>query len=298
MFADVVNTAPRMLLRADDESYPKAVLEAYDKPPELHVLGNPLVAERPCISIIGARKATPYGLAAAMLAGRVAAECGIVVVSGGARGCDFAAAKAALDAGGTTIVVPGCGADHVYPASSVEVFEGALRSGGCIMSLEAWGSEPRKHAFPKRNGIIAALGQSLLVAEAGLPSGTFSTASAAFDYGKDVYAIPGSIWSPTCKGTNLLIEQGAAIICDECALETRISLDYSLLRMRSPHAEKSHDELMAALIASPMTPEHLAESLGIPVLELLRELTTREAAGLVERLADGRYSPSVHALIG
>ncbi|MBR1829508.1 MAG: DNA-processing protein DprA, partial [Atopobiaceae bacterium] len=118
-----------------DEAYPQTLLEL-EKPPELlHVIGDPAALKLPSLAVIGARRATPYGLAVAERAGRIAAECGIALVSGGAMGCDAAALRAAQRAGGVTIVVSGTGADRVYPQTSRDGFEGAPKGGGCVVSL-------------------------------------------------------------------------------------------------------------------------------------------------------------------
>ena len=102
----------------------------------------------------------------------------------------------------------------VYPASSADVYAGAVAAGGAVISLERWGSPPRRYAFPKRNAIIAALSTCLFVTEAGMRSGTMSTADVAVELGRKVYGIPGSIFSPLSAGTNWLISEGARVICD------------------------------------------------------------------------------------
>ncbi|MBQ6394752.1 MAG: DNA-protecting protein DprA, partial [Atopobiaceae bacterium] len=223
----------RWELHVDDEGYPEALRDISDIAPVIYGIGDPEALSRPCISIVGARRATPYGLAIAKMAASIAVECGVCVVSGGAMGCDRAAGEAALEAGGRTVVVAGCGADIVYPKSSARLFREASERGGAVISLEGWGSEPRRYAFPKRNNVIAALSTSLLVTEAGMPSGTFTTATAAANLGRNVYAAPGSIFSPNSAGATRLIETGALIIVDELSLKMRISMDYRVLRLDS-----------------------------------------------------------------
>lgn len=260
--------------------------------------GNPEALSSPCISVVGARRGTPYGRAVASLAGRVAAEAGLTVVSGGAMGVDAAAARAALAAGGRTVVCAGSGADIVYPASSRDVFEGAQGQGGAVVALEPWGSPPARWTFPKRNRLIAALSPVLVVTEAGVPSGTFSTADAAVELGRTVYAAPGSMFSAPSRGTNLLISQGATMIVDEESLEMSISMDYGVLRRPAVRQAKDHGRAFSALVAQPMRPDDLAASLGKGVLEVMRLLSDYETAGLVTRLPDGRYAPTEAALLG
>lgn len=276
-----------------EEGYPEGVLELGDDAPErIYGVGSREVLGLPCISVIGARRATPYGIAVAEMAGRVAAECGIVVVSGGALGCDHAASRAALDAGGRTVVVSGCGADVVYPRSSLDVFHDAVRQGGAVISLRAWGKGPRRFAFLQRNAVIAALSRCLFVTEAGMRSGTMSTAETANALGRPIYAIPGSIFSPNSMGTNQLISDGACIIASEMDLETKIALDYGFLRLVGEQGFQSSSRVVSALVASPMRPDELATRLGEPVLTLVRTLSDYETRGVVERLPDGSYTVS------
>ena len=256
----------------------------------LYGVGNPELLSAESISVIGARRATPYGQAIAEMAGRIAAESSICVVSGGAMGCDHAASRASIDAGGRTVVVSGCGADRVYPKSSEDVFHDAVECGGAVVSLSPWGAPPTKYSFPRRNVVIAALSPVLLVAEAGERSGTMSTANAALELDRTIYAVPGSIFSPNSAGTNRLISEGALPICSEVDLEMRISMDYGLLRVVMEDATSTMGEVVSALVASPWRPDELATRLGQSVLTLLQTLADYESRGIVVRLPDGRYS--------
>ncbi len=184
-------------LHPGDALYPETVLELSDVPQTLYVRGNPEALSTPALSIIGARKASPYGLAVAELAAKVAVEAGVTVVSGGAVGCDQASGWAAVNAGGKHVVVLGTGADVVYPRSSAGLITRTLDTGGAVVSISPWGMGPRKFAFPRRNRVIAALSQALFVSEAGMPSGTFSTAEAAMDLGRELLAVPGRSCRPS-----------------------------------------------------------------------------------------------------
>lgn len=279
-------------LEPGDRDYPKALLEL-EKPPErVYGRGDPAALQGPCISIVGARRATPYGCAVAAMAARVAAECGVTVVSGGAMGCDFAAGRAALLAHGRTVVVSGVGAEAVYPTSSREVYDGAVARGGAVISLAPWGSPASRWAFPKRNAAIAALSEVLVVTEAGLKSGTMSTADTAIELGRTLYAIPGSIFSPGSAGTNRLIAEGARVIADERSLELAIALDYGVARFVRSGRRAEMGPVMSALVASPARADDLASQLGENVLTVMKTLTAFEAQGLVTRLPDGRFCPS------
>ena len=286
----------RWELRRGDDLFPKELnAEATRHIDTLYVLGNPEVLGNDSMSVIGARRATPYGIAIAEMAGRICAESSIAVVSGGAMGCDRAASRAALDAGGRTVIVSGCGADRVYPASSADVFHDAVESGGAVVSLCPWGAHPNKFSFLQRNVVIAALSPVLLVAEAGERSGTMSTANAALEMDRTIYAVPGSIFSPNSMGTNRLVTEGALPICSEVDLEMRISMDYNVLRVVMEGVTSEMGEVASALAASPWRPDELATRLGQSVLTLLKTLADYESRGIVVHLPDGRYSLSNEA---
>lgn len=291
----------REIARGDAE-YPTSLLDLHDAPSRLYVRGDPTVLRAPCLSVVGARRSTPYGRAIAEMAGRIAAEAGIVVVSGGARGCDQAAGRAALDAGGKHVMVLGTGADVLYPASSKDIEQRLLCGGGCIVSVEPWGTPVQRWAFPKRNRIIAALSAALLVAEAGMPSGTFSTAEAANELGREVFSVPGSMFAPECKGSNYLIANGATCIADEESLEVAISRVYGTLRFMRGNTRgleglaQEDRAIVDALVADSMRPDDLAISLGRDALWCLKRLSALEVAGVVEPLLDGRYALTCGAL--
>lgn len=292
------STLPRWELAFSDPGFPEPLRDLEGRVETIRGIGDIEALRGPCVSIVGSRKATPYGLACARMAGRVAAECGITVVSGGAVGCDYEASRAALDAGGRTVIIPGCGADRLYPSTSDDIFCDAVERGGAVVSIEHWGQPPTKWTFVRRNDAIAALSSSLVVCEAGRPSGTFGTATTAAELGRRVYAVPGSIFSPLSRGTNWLIESGASVVADEEALESLVSLDYGRLRLVSPKPSGQRGELLDALVASPMLPDDIASLLGLDMPSTLVTLAEHEAAGLVERLRDGRFAPTKEALLG
>lgn len=274
-----------------EEGYPQALEDLGESAPaRLYGVGDAECLSMPCISIVGARKATPYGVEVAEMAARVAVECDLVVVSGGAAGCDHAASRSAIDSGGRTIIVSACGADVVYPDTSRDIFHDAVRHGGAVVSIVPWKTKPRRYSFPRRNAIIAALSRSLFVTEAGLKSGTMSTADVASQLGRNIYAIPGSIFSPNSQGANSLIATGASIIASEMDLQTQIGLDYDSLRMVVEDHYDGNSQVISALIASPMRPDELSARLGQSLLTLMATLADYESQGLVAHLLDGRYS--------
>jgi DNA processing protein len=249
----------------------------------------------PGLAIIGSRRATPYGLACARMFARAAAEAGVVVVSGAAIGCDLASQMAALAAGGRSVAVLGCGADVDYPRRASETLAVLRGGGGAVVSELEWGSPPLPWQFPARNRIIAGLAAAVLVVEAALPSGTFSTADSALDAGRDVLAVPGSILYAGSAGTNRLIRQGAIpITCVEDLQDAMASaglLDERALTLTSRGFVNAAggDPILEALRAHPMTPDEVGDSFGLDAAATMGALARLEATRLIARHTDGRY---------
>ena len=187
-------SGPRFEVAFDDPSFPEALRTIPYPPKRLYGVGD-VGALEPGLAVIGARRATPYGLGCARRFARIAAEKGVVIVSGGARGCDSEAHRAALEAGGRTVVFLGGGCDELYPAAHRGLFQRIVDAGGVVVSEHAWDMRPRPNMFRTRNRLIAGLAHAVLIVEAGLPSGTFSTADEALEAGRDVLVVPGAITS-------------------------------------------------------------------------------------------------------
>ncbi len=197
-----------------DACYPEALTVVSHPPQCLYLIGDPDALQEG-LAVVGARKATPYGLSCARHFAGIAAERGIVVVSGGARGCDAAAHEAALAAHGKTVAFLGGGCDEIYPAENASLFQRIIDTGGAVVSEREWGFEPLPFTFRERNRLIAGLARATLIVEAGLPSGTFSTADAALEANRDVLVVPGAITSSCSRGANRLIYQGAVPVVDD-----------------------------------------------------------------------------------
>lgn len=279
--------------------YPAILMDVPNPPRNLYGIGDKSVLEGG-LAVVGARKATPYGLAAAERFAGIAAKRGVVIVSGGALGCDTQAHKAALSVGGKTVVVLGGGCDCLYPSCNQPLFQEVIDAGGAVISEHTWDAPPLPRFFRTRNRIIAGLCKATLIVEAGLPSGTFSTADEALEANREVLVVPGAITSPTSLGANRLIYQGATpIIDDETFGDVLLSL-FGILDMRVQDAEKrtTDDSILAAIYAEPMSLESLL-LLGnnpYPEYELLTGITLHlarlESQGLIARFPDGRYGPA------
>ncbi len=203
------------VLLQSDEKFPDA-LRSIPRPPEcIYAIGSANALQGEGVAIIGARRATPYGCHCANQFGKLLAERGLTLVSGGARGCDTSALEAFVQAGGKAVVVLGSGCDSIYPHENTPLFQRVIFNGGTIISEQEWDAAPLPYMFRARNRLIAGLSKAVLIVEAGLPSGTFSTADDALEAGKEVLAIPGPISSQQSSGANKLIYQGATPIIDE-----------------------------------------------------------------------------------
>ena len=197
------------ILPVADSAYPKRLRNSADAPIVLYYRGVlPDWDARPFIGVVGTRKASAYGLQVAHQLGSQIASCGGFVVSGGAAGDDTAAMQGAMCAGFPVVGVLGCGVDVVYPYSNRKLFE-KIVADGCLISEYPPGTEPKPWHFPARNRIISGVSNGVLVVEAPKVSGALITARHALEQGRDVYVVPGNINSPTCEGSNALLQEGA-----------------------------------------------------------------------------------------
>jgi len=285
--------ASRFELSCDDSGYPSALAATEYAPARLYGIGDPasLVTG---FSVVGARKATPYGLQAADLMAGWAARSGYTIVSGGAIGCDQAAHRAALANRGTTVAVLGCGADVAYPRGATELLDAIARN-GAVVSEHPWGTPPAKWRFRTRNRLIAGLSAVLLVVEAGLPSGTFATADYALDAGREVLVVPGSIFAPECRGANRLLRQGAQPVTDVSELAAALADALGPIRRDAgaqwslDGVEPSEDVVLAAVRTSHMRPDDIARALSMDIITVARRIGRLELDGHVVRFSDGRY---------
>lgn len=301
---EAVLKGPRTELGRDDARYPD-MLRAIDQPPKrLYVIGD-CAALRPGLAIVGARKATPYGTGCAQRFARIAAEQGVCIISGGARGCDSEAHCAALAAGAPTVVFLGGGCDCLYPPEHAGLFQQVIDAGGAVVSEHPWGFKPLPYTFRARNRLIAGLAEAVLIVEAGLPSGTFTTADDALSQGKEVLVVPGAITSQMSRGANRLLYQGAIPVVDDESFEDVLFSLFSVLK-RPPagggdEQAGSDDPVVAAALAAPTSTDELFE-LAVrehgaerAMAAMNESLAVAEAAGLIARHPDGRWGPVVAA---
>ncbi len=278
-------TVDRWEIRSSDPEYPPSLNDLDDPPPVLYGYGDHTILGDG-LAVIGSRRATPYGLACTKLFAGWAASRGITVVSGAAIGCDLASHQAALAADGPSVAVLPCGADQDYPVRAAGALA-ALRLHGAVVSEAPWGSPPARWTFVRRNRLIAALSRVVLVVEAGLPSGTFTTADHALGIGREVFAVPGSIFAPECRGSNRLISQGATPVTDVAELAE--AFGRQSLPLVCPVA--SSDRVLSAIRTDPARPDDLARELGLDIVDVVRAIGLLELHGRIARYRDGRYGP-------
>jgi DNA processing protein len=298
MFENRLEECPDVLLRPGDSGYPP-LLACIEAPPDpLRVCGrvDDLAAflGAPTIGIVGSRDCGMEAEAFARRLGRDLAQAGWVVVSGLARGIDAAAHHGALEAGGRTLAVVGCGLDVVYPRVNREL-RAAIRDRGLLVGEYSPGTPPRKQNFPARNRILSGLSCGVVVVEASERSGSLITARLALEQGREVLAVPGSPLDGRSRGSNALLREGAGLV--ESAADVVAALPWlaswePLLRRAGENPASSHVErspLEALIDQGVQVVDTLASATQRPVGELQAELFVLERDGRIRRLRDGSY---------
>jgi DNA processing protein len=284
-----------LLLGASD--YPALLATIADPPPLLWALGDPAVAARPAVALVGARNASALGC---RMASRLAAElgaAGLVVVSGLARGIDAAAHRAALATG--TIAAQAGGVDVVYPPENAEL-AAAIPVAGLRLSEMPISHAPKPQDFPRRNRLVSGLALGVVVVEGALRSGSLITARAALDQGREVMAVPGSPLDPRAGGCNQLIRDGATLVRSAAdvaealaeSLGTRLPLRPTPAPTHAPPSPATGLEtrLLELLAPSPVAEDELIRALGEPAAAVAATLIDLELAGLVQRHPGGQVS--------
>ncbi|AEH23090.1 DNA protecting protein DprA [Thermodesulfobacterium geofontis OPF15] len=273
-----------------DKEFPEKLKTISYAPLFLYVKGK-LLKDKNLIAIIGSRKPTSYGKEVAYKFSKKLAENGVGIVSGFARGIDSISHKGTLDGNGYTIGVLGCGINIIYPAENRELFERIIKSGGAIISEFPFDTKPRKENFPMRNRIISGLCEGIVVIEAGKKSGTLITAKWALNQGREVFAIPGSIFSSQSEGTHYLIKEGANVITspEEILAYFGWGEEKNLSREKiEVELTEEEKEILSLLSSYPQHVEEIFAKVNKSPFEVLSILTELELKGLVENLP-GKY---------
>jgi len=291
-----------------DPSYPQILAEVPDAPLAIFVRGSlDADAIRYGIAIVGSRSCTPYGMEQAERFAAGFAAAGIAVISGGARGIDSAAHRAAVRVRGTTVVVAGCGLGHCYPPENAELFDAVVNAGGAIVSEFPFDTGPSPENFPIRNRVISGLSLGVMVIEAPPGSGALITARHAVDHhGRDVFALPGRVDSPSSQGCHALIRDGGAALVTSpqdviAMLEPRARHVHEgthtarfaqdpvaraktevIRDARLDHLTESQRVIVGAL-TTPSTVDELIERTGLTPEVIRADLTSLEITGAVRR---------------
>jgi DNA processing protein len=283
------------IIALDDPSYPRNLKEIYDPPVVLFVRGSVEVLSLPGIAMVGTRHPTPYGQGMAERLSKDLAARGLVIISGMARGVDTASHRGAIAAGGKTVAVFGTGVDVLYPKENSRLAEQILSLGGALISEFPIGTFAAPQNFPIRNRIIAGISSGVVVVEASRRSGSLITARLAADFGRDVFAVPGSVFSPTSIGTHELLRDGA-ILCrgaEDVLAELFPSIGAPLSAAAVPSAVEISPEarrILDALVRDDeLSAEELARSLDLPAATVLAALFELEGAGIAVAAGGGRY---------
>lgn len=279
------------ILTWDDSDYPRSLREIDQSPPVLYVLGQLDALDQPAVAIVGTRRITQYGRQVSKELAAELAQRGILVVSGLARGVDAAAHQAALDAGGRTVAVLGSGVDQIYPPEHRKMAD-RIQTNGAIISDYPPGTLPEAGNFPPRNRLISGLSRAVVIVEAGDKSGALITAAFAADQGKEVFAVPGSLYAQQSRGTNRLIQEGAHIYLNPGDLFEMLNLteveSFRSARAVLP-ADATEAQLFALLGREPLHVDELRLQSGLPVEVVSSSLTIMELKGMVRQVGSMRY---------
>jgi DNA processing protein len=278
-------------LRRRDPAFPRLLSAIHDPPTTLYLRGSasPELLDHPAVAVVGARTCSSYGRSVARSLARDLAGAGLVVVSGMARGIDGDAHRGALEGGGPTVAVLGCGVDRDYPAAHAELARRIVECGLVVSEYEP-GIEPAPWRFPARNRIIAGLCRATIVVEARERSGALITADFALEEGREVLAGPGEITSSLSAGTNALLRLGATpVTCLEDVLEA-----YGIERV-APSAVSlgpTAETILARLGDGALTGDEVVRASGVDAGAGAAALVELELAGRVT-LEDGVYRVAV-----
>jgi DNA processing protein len=280
-----------------DDNYPHLLKEVPDAPVLLYIRGTLLPQDELALAIVGTRKATTYGRDAASHLARQLARNGVTIISGLAHGIDAAAHRGALEGGGRTIAVLGCGIDQIYPRDHRDLAHEIMGRGALVTEFPI-GMGPEARNFPRRNRVISGLSLGVLVAEAPEQSGALITATDAAEQGREVFAIPGNIFSPASAGTNRLIQDGAKLvinvedILDELDIAHRNVQTKTVAERIAPTGE-IETTLLGYLSLDPLHIDDLARMCGLPITTVTSTLTLLELKGLARSVGPMQYSLTV-----
>jgi len=279
------------VLTWEDKGYPRRLSEIDQPPPVLYVRGQIDEIDAWAIAIVGTRRVTAYGRQVADELATALAGSGAAIVSGLARGVDIIAHQAALKSNGRTLAILGSGVDQIYPPEHARAAQQIIESGALISDYPP-GTPPEASNFPPRNRIISGLSQAVIVVEASEKSGALITAAFAAEQGRQVFAVPGSIYAPQSKGTNRLIQEGAHLLLNAGnvleALNMSQAEQHRAARTVLP-VDATEARLYGLLGREPLHVDEIRLQADMPIEQVSAALTLMELKGMVRQVGAMRY---------
>jgi DNA processing protein len=289
---DKIQNLEVTVLTWEDNNYPTLLRELSQSPPVLYIRGKILPQDDWAVAVVGTRRITHYGRQVTERIATKLAHAGVTLVSGLARGVDGVAHKIALESGGRTLAVLGCGVDIVYPPEHRSLSEKIIQQ-GAVISDYPLGTPPESSNFPPRNRIISGLSRATVIVEAGKRSGALITAGFAADQGREVFAVPGSVLAPQSRGTNRLIQDGARMLTD--SQEILESLDMTRIveqkdaRIILP-ANETETHLFNLLSHEPLHVDEIRNETNYNIELVTSTLALMELKGMVRQVGGMRYA--------
>jgi len=282
------------IITTDDNNYPKLLKEISDPPPVLYIRGEiPTEILNQTIAVVGTRKMTTYGREVTEVLVRDLVAAGFTIVSGLARGIDSYAHRVTVGNGGKTIAVLGGGVDTIYPSENISLAEEIAKGNGAVISEFPLGMQPVPGNFPARNRIISGLSLGVLVTEAGEDSGSLITAGLAGEQGREVFAVPGPIYSKLSYGPAELIKQGAKLVMNvgDILEELNIDVRSKMSDLREVKGDTEEEQVIIDLLKNgPVHVDEITRSSKLPTAKVGSILSLIEIKGKIKSLGGGNYS--------
>ncbi len=294
IYLDKIRSKNISLLTIEDKNYPKLLKEIADPPPVLYVRGE--IDQQLCkksVAVVGTRKMTSYGREVTEILVRDLVSAGFTIISGLARGVDSYSHRVTLGNGGKTIAVLGGGIDVIYPPENEALAKEIENGKGAVISEFPLGMSAVPGNFPARNRIISGLSLGVLVTEAGGDSGSLITAGLAGEQGREVFAIPGPIYSKFSAGPSTLIKQGAKLVTNVGDILEELNLDVGskMPNVREIEADSKEEQVIIDLMQNgPVHVDEIARESKLPAAKVGSTLSLMEIKGKIKPLGSGTYS--------
>ncbi len=283
-----------------DKNYPKNLKQISNPPIILYCSGRIELLKKPQLAIVGARNNSTYGKNATNKICTDLQNSQLSIISGLAYGIDTLAHKFAIESNLNTIAIVGTGVDIIYPSSNRELYEKLLNTNNLIISELDLGTAPLRHNFPQRNRIISGLAKGVIIIEAAKKSGSLITAQLALEQNKEVFAIPGSIFSKTSEGCNELIKQGAKLVCDINDILEEINITSTITQQSNKLLENnnykslntSEKAILNNIDIELTTLDKIITRSKLPYSQIVAILFELELKSLIESVAGGYINTS------